>query len=137
MHVHLSKASIGAQPCAVLVACVAALAIGGCGATAERDQARFGETRWIETHPVTIVEADGVKLEPGWTLLAPGARKLTVEMPQSAGFARGERRSFELNVKPCTRYWLVATRDARTPSPYEIRVDHEQRVQACTPPRQG
>jgi hypothetical protein len=55
-------------------------------------------------------------------------------MPRAAGFAENDRRTIDLEVKACTNYWLVASRDVRVSAEYEIKVDHERRVYNCQPP---
>ncbi len=64
--------------------------------------------------------------------MAPGQRKVTVQMPAAAGFKAGETRTIDLEVKACTQYWLVATRDTRASAAgYDIKVDYEKRDHRC------
>ncbi len=112
-------------------AIVVALQVVGCGSS-PRDVARFQGTG-VEAFAVSIVAVDGAPTTAaGASTMEPGMRKVTVAMPAAAGFKAGEQRTIDLDVKACTKYWLVATRDARVSQQYEIKVDHEQRVYTCT-----
>jgi hypothetical protein len=111
---------------ALLVAMMA-----GCADSA-RDAARFQRATAVTAFPVTIVAVDGVPM--AGTAMAPGLRKITVLMPRAAGFKDGEQRTIDLDVKACTKYWLVAMRDSRSADTFDVKVDHEQRVYTCTPP---
>ncbi len=108
---------------------LAALVVAGCASSA-RDVARFQGTG-VEAFAVSIVAVDGAPMAAGASTLEPGMRKVTVAMPTAAGFKPGEQRTIDLDVKACTKYWLVAKRDARVSPQFEIKVDHEQRVYTC------
>jgi hypothetical protein len=118
---------------AALVAVSAAMLVG-CADSA-RDTARFQRATPVTAYPVTIVAVDGVPM--AGTAMAPGLRKITVLMPRAAGFKDGEQRTIDLDVKACTKYWLVALRDSHGADTYDVKVDHEQRVYSCTPPTAG
>ncbi len=105
-------------------------ALAGCAGTA--DAPRFARAMATESFPVTIVAVDGLPTAAGAATMEPGLRKLTVQMPHVAGFREGEVRTFELDVKACTKYWLVAQRDARSTASYDVKVDHEQRIYNCS-----
>ena len=45
-----------------------------------------------------------------------------------SGLARSVRR-FRLDVQPCTRYYLVAVKDTRLSSDYEVRVDYTEALE--------
>ncbi len=109
---------------------VAAVVLLLAACTSPQERARFQQVG-IETYPVRIVAVDGAAVADISTPMAPGPRKVTVQMPAAAGFKTGEVRTLDLDVKPCTQYWLVATRDARSASDYELKVDYEKRDQRC------
>jgi HAMP domain-containing protein len=110
----------------------AAVVLAGCAAS-PLERARFDSNKGglIETYPVQIVSVDGLSVTAPSAILAPGLRKVTVQMPAAAGFKAGEVRTIDLEVKACTRYWLVATRDARVGGDYDVKVDHEKRDHGC------
>lgn len=114
----------------VLTLTVAGL-VAGC-ATGQ-DAARFEQRPTVQTFPVTIVAVDGAPSSgSGASLLQPGLRKVTVQWSRPAGAAAPEQRTIDLDVKPCTRYWLVASRDAKAPdAALEVKVDHTQVDHAC------
>ncbi len=114
---------------AVLAVMVSAV-LAGCAPTA-LERARFQQGTVIETYPVTIVSVDGAAVSSASTVMAPGPRKVTVQMPSAAGFKAGDVRTIDLEVKSCTRYWLVATRDSRAATDYEVKVDYEKRDHNC------
>ena len=109
----------------------AAWILAGCAGSAV-EQARFQTGVGIETHPVTIVAVDGSAVAAASaTAMQPGLRKVTVQMPAAAGFKPGDTKTIDLEVKACTQYWLVATRDARAATDYEVKVDFEKRDHRC------
>jgi hypothetical protein len=121
---HVRRAGAG------LVASVL-LALAACGTTTA-DAPRFARAVASEAFPVTIVAVDGLPTASGAATMEPGLRKLTVQMPQVAGFREGDLRTIELDVKACTKYWLVAQRDAGGAATYDVKVEHEQRVYNCS-----
>ena len=46
----------------------------------------------------------------------------------------GEQREISLDVRPCTRYYLVAVRANKLASDFDVRIDYEEPVGGCTPP---
>ncbi len=112
---------------------VSAALLAACASSAV-EEARFQSRVGIETHPVTIVAVDGAAVQAALAnsaTMAPGLRKVTVQMPASAGFKAGDTKTIDLEVKACTQYWLVATRDKRAGSEYDVKVDHERRDHRC------
>lgn len=94
---------------------------------------RFHKTS-IDTFPVMITQIDGRSTPlSGRILIEPGVRQITVEGPPG-GAGRTERLTTELKVAVCTRYWLVAVRNNRLASEFELRVDHSEPLPGCTPP---
>jgi hypothetical protein len=109
----------------------AMLVMAGCAASS-LDKARFQQGASIETHPVRIVAVDGATVNETSTAMAAGLRKVTVQMPTAAGFKPGDTKTIDLDVKACTQYWLVATRDTRaSASEYDVKVDQEKRDYRC------
>ena len=113
----------------LLTTSMTVLALAGCGSTA-RDVARFQGTA-VEAFAVQIVAVDGTPVAGNGAPMEPGLRKVTVQMPAAAGFKVGDQRTIDLDVKACTKYWLVAQRDNRVGPQFDVRVDHEQRVHSC------
>jgi hypothetical protein len=88
----------------------------------------------IDTYPVLIAAVDG----QSWTitpkLVEPGMRRLVLQGPPGgAGVSAVE--SFMLDVKPCTRYYVVAVKANRLDTQFTPRVDYELPLgSSCRPP---
>jgi hypothetical protein len=88
----------------------------------------------IDTHPVLIVRVDGSDTILSPAPVEPGLRKVTVQGPPTVTSRYGEQRTIELNVAPCTRYYLVAVKDNRLSNDFTVKVDYQEPVGGCTPP---
>ena len=67
-------------------------------------------------------------------------KNLVVQGPPGGALHLGEQREISLDVRPCTRYYLVAVRANKLASDFDVRIDYEEPVGGCTPPseqRQG
>ena len=64
----------------------------------------------------------------------PGVRTIEVQGPPTITNTAGELRDFTLDVKSCTRYYLVAVKAARLDNDFTVRVDYQEPVPGCTPP---
>lgn len=113
---------------------VAAVVLAGCGTTySQLNGNRYFRTA-IDTYPVQIVSIDGKDQIRNPTYVDPGRRAVTVEAPPGGAFRYGERETITLDVKPCTRYWLVAVKPNRLSNEFTVKVDHEEAMAGCTPP---
>ena len=88
----------------------------------------------IDTYDVTIVRVDGKDTLQRPVLVDPGMRKVVVQGPPGGAARLGEQREIALDVRPCTRYYLVAHRANKLASDFDVRVDYEEPVGGCTPP---
>jgi hypothetical protein len=117
---------------------VAALAAGlaGCGTYhySQLDGYRYYKAP-IDTHPVLITKVDGVST-PFTTPVQvdPGPRIVSVQTYPSKLDPLGETRTINLDVKPCTHYYLVAVKPNRLARDFDVKVDYEEPVPGCTPP---
>jgi len=127
-----------ALPRAAAVLC--ALAFTAC-ASADYHYSQLYGTRYsvtpIDTYPVSIVRVDGHDTLMTPVLVDPGVRKVVVQGPRGAGSHLGEEREISLDVRPCTRYYLVAVRPNKLSSDFSVRIDYEEPVSGCTPPTAG
>jgi hypothetical protein len=118
-------------------AVVCALALSACASTDYHFSQLYG-TRYnrapIDTYPVTIVRVDGKDTASTPVLVDPGIRKITILGPRGGGGHLGEEKDISLDIRPCTRYYLVAVRTNRLSSDFEVKVDYEEPVGGCTPP---
>jgi hypothetical protein len=92
----------------------------------------------IDTFPVVINRIDGRSPLSGEPIIPvePGRRVFEVQGPPNVTNP-GEFRSITIDVKPCTRYYIVAFKPNRLESDFTPRIDHEMPVPGCTPPTQG
>ena len=88
----------------------------------------------IDTYDVIIIRVDGKDTLQRPALVDPGLRKIVVQGPPGGAARLGEQREIALDVRPCTRYYLVAHRVNKLASDFDVRVDYEEPVGGCTPP---
>ncbi len=117
-----------------------ALAVSACATTPYSDSQLDGRryhTTNIDTYPVLISKVDGVSppLRENPVRVQPGKRSVVVEAPPGGALRQGDSRTIELDVAPCTRYYLVAQKTSRLASDFEVRIDHREPVSGCTPPK--
>lgn len=118
---------------AVLPACLA-----GC-ATPYHYSQLVGERYFrvpINTYPVAVVRVDNESTPlHGPVLVEPGMRRVVVQTGSTLARSIGEERVFDLQVAPCTRYYLVAEKLNSLATDFTPRVDHQEPVPGCTAPR--
>jgi hypothetical protein len=85
----------------------------------------------IDTYPVTVTRVDETSYNRLPVLIDPGPHQVTVQAPPAAGFAYGYTRTITLDVKPCTRYYLVAVKENRLSQDFKVKVDYEEPVAGC------
>jgi hypothetical protein len=120
----------------ILAAAVLALLAGGCTSTTPYSQ--LTGQRWlkaeINTFDVLIISVDGthyIERPQAPVLVDPGPRTIVVQGPPAAGFSRGEQRTLQLDVKPCTRYWLEARKSSSLSQDFAPRVNFTEAVAGC------
>ena len=112
-----------------IASCIAVVGLLGLSACASRpvDSQLLGEryfTTNIDTYPVHIASVDGQSTTVRPQLVEPGTRRLLLRGPPGgAGFSVVE--PFMLDVKPCTRYYIVAVKANRLDTNFTPRVDYE------------
>lgn len=89
----------------------------------------------IDTYSVSIVRVDGRDNTFKPALVDPGVRQVTVQGPPGGAGGVGEERTLALEVAPCTRYYLVAVKPNKLSADFAIKVDYQEPVSGCTPPR--
>jgi hypothetical protein len=110
----------------IAAAAVLALAAAGC-ATAPAGQSELVGQRYfvtnIDTYPVRIESVDGSSSTLAVQYVAPGMRRLTLQtVPGGAGFS--DIVAFEVDVKPCMRYYIVAVKANPLDSHFTPKVDY-------------
>lgn len=117
-------------------ALLGALGLAGCATPYSYSQlygSRYHLTP-IDTYPVIVAKVDGESYLRQPVLVDPGERKIVVQGPPGAASRYGDEREVSLDVKPCTRYYLVAQKDNRLARAFEVKVDYEEPIAGCTPP---
>ena len=131
------KNSLTAATAVFAVAAAAAVALGGCASSGYHFSQIVGDRYFktnIDTYPVSINEVDGRSyLGRDPVLVDPGLRRIVVQGPPTRVDLL-ETRTIELDVKPCTRYYLVAVKANRLDNDFTVKVDYEESVPGCTPP---
>ncbi|WP_295642866.1 hypothetical protein [uncultured Methylibium sp.] len=114
--------------------CLAATVLLAACATpyqyAQLDGRRYHVTP-IDTYPVLILDVDGRSVNSNPVQVDPGRRMVRVQAPPGGAGLR-ETRTVALDVRACTRYYLVAVKDNRLASDFEVRVEHEEPVGGCS-----
>lgn len=85
----------------------------------------------IDTYPVSVISVDGEYFLRQPARIEPGARRVTVQGPPTVAQSTGKQQTLTLEVKPCTRYYLVAQKANRLSSDFAVKVDHEEPVSGC------
>jgi len=133
----ISTGNLGATAAVFAFASVAAVAIGGCASTGYHFSQVVG-TRYfktnLDTYPVSINQVDGLSyLGNAPVLVDPGARTIVVQGPPTFVDLL-ETRTVALDVRPCTRYYLVAVKQNRLDNDFTVKIDFEEPLAGCTPP---
>ena len=112
------------RPC-LAAACM--LLLQGC-ATSPASSQLVGERYFlthIDTYPVYIASVDGSSSTLTPQFVEPGLRRLLLRGPPGgAGVSAVE--VFMLDVKPCTRYYIVAVKANPLDTAFTPRIDFEQ-----------
>ncbi len=89
----------------------------------------------IDTYPVLIASVDGSSSTISPKFVEPGLRRLVLQGPPGgAGVSAVE--PFTLEVKPCTRYYIVAVKANALDTNFTPKVDFEQPLgSSCRQPR--
>jgi hypothetical protein len=86
----------------------------------------------IDTYAVQVVRIDDRDTTDSPVFVEPGLRKVRVQGPPDGAHRFGEQRVIDLNVAPCTRYYLVAVKPNRLSSDFSVKVDYEEPIGGCS-----
>ena len=86
----------------------------------------------IDTYSVQIIRVDSRDTLDSPVFVDPGLRKVTVQGPPGGVHRLGEQRVIDLNVAPCTRYYLVAVKPNRLMSDFTVKVDYQEPIGGCS-----
>jgi len=121
-----------------LSAVTAAVLLSACASTSYTYSELIGERYYktpIDTYPLIISKVDGKSALRGVVRVDPGPRSITFQGPPGGTGARGaEELTVTMDIKPCTRYYIVAQKDNRLDVDFKPKIDYEEPVAGCTPP---
>ena len=126
------------RPTAYLSATMLLALAAGCASSgyhsSEIEGRRYFTTN-LDTYPVVINRVDGQSplINDPPVRVDPGPHTIDVQGPPTLTNP-GEFRSIALDVKPCTRYYLVAVKASHLDNDFNVRVDYQMPVPGCTPP---
>ena len=86
----------------------------------------------IDTYAVQIIRVDDRDTTDSPTFVDPGLRKVTVQGPPDGARRFGEQRTIDLNVVPCTRYYLVAQKANPLLTDFNVKIDHQEAIGGCS-----
>ena len=94
------------------------------------DRARSADPHLL---PVIVNRVDGetVMTSRNEAVVAPGTRKLTLDLPARRGFTQATQYTFDLEVKPCTRYYVAAKLDSPTTQSWTPVVRSNEPIGEC------
>src|SRR5262245_4884881 len=82
--------------------------------------------------PVIINRIDDETMPSGYpAVVAPGLRKVTVDLPPRRGFHQATQVTFDLDAKPCTRYYISAKLDTPVTQDWKPVVRAEEPIGEC------
>lgn len=119
----------------VVAACVLLASCAGSQRTfSEVTGARFNMAPAFR-QPVVIVSVGG---QTGWAsgrmmVVDPGLQRVVVNSMPRGGFT-GRTAEFELNIEPCTRYWINAQFPDNISLEFVPVIDHQERIPGCAMP---
>ena len=81
--------------------------------------------------PVIVNRVDGENSKRGQNVVAPGKRAVTVDLPPRKGFHQATQNTFDLEVKPCTRYYVAARLETTVTQNWTPVVRSEESIGEC------
>jgi hypothetical protein len=121
-----------------LAIAAAALVQAGCASGgygySQLDGNRYYHTA-LDTYPVVVLQVDGKSEVENPVRVLPGRHRVKVQPAGELGRRFDESRTIDLDVQACTRYYLVAVKPNRLAPDFEVKVEHQEPVPGCTPPR--
>src|SRR4051794_39927641 len=81
-----------------------------------------------------VSKVDGVSRTERIVKMDPGKRTVVMRSPMRKGFS-GSDVSLDLDIKPCTRYYINAQFKNSTGPDWEPVIAHEERVSGCKLPK--
>ena len=119
----------------VALAGVALALLQGCATTPSFSQL-VGERYFVtnlDTYPLLIAAVDGSSSTISPKFVEPGVRQLVLQGPSGAAGIPPVL-NYTLDVKPCTRYYIVAVKASPLDNNFTPRIDYEMPLSSdCKP----
>lgn len=112
---------------------VALVALASCATVGEFsyiDGRRYFQAE-MNTFSVVVLDIDGKSYATNPVMIEPGMHAIRVQGPPAAGFRQGEARTLNLDVKPCTRYYLKAVKENPLQQDFTPAVDYQEPITNC------
>lgn len=117
--------------------CMAAALFGLAGCATQQPFSYIDGNKWhraeMNSFSVLVLDIDGKSSLQHPVVVDPGLRVIRVQAPPGTRLGRGEDRSFTLDVKPCTHYYLKAVKKNPLLDDFEPMVDYETPIVGCNP----
>jgi len=81
--------------------------------------------------PVIVNRVDGVNSMNNESVVAPGAHKVTVDLPPRKGFRQATQVTFDLETAPCVRYHVAAKLDTTVTQDWSPLVRSSEPIGEC------
>ena len=82
--------------------------------------------------PVIVNRVDGeTVMARNEAVVAPGVRKVTIDLPPRRGFSQATQHTFDVQAMPCTRYYVAAKLDSPTTQTWTPVVRHQEAIGEC------
>ncbi|APV49919.1 hypothetical protein BWI17_09615 [Betaproteobacteria bacterium GR16-43] len=81
---------------------------------------------------VIVNRVDGENSRNNEAVVAPGLRKVTVDLPPRQGFSQATQHTFDLDAKPCTRYFVVAKLESQVTQGWKPVVKYDEEIKECS-----
>ena len=93
------------------------------------DRARSADPNLL---PVIVNRVDGeTVMSTNEAVVAPGLRKVTIDLPARKGFSQATQHTFDVDAKPCTRYYVAAKLDSPTTQTWTPVVRSAEAIGEC------
>jgi hypothetical protein len=94
----------------------------------ETDRARSADPN---LRPVIVNRVDGQNSMNNRAVIEPGPHKVTIDLPPRKGFTQATQVTFDLETKPCVRYYVAAELKSPTLQEWTPVVRHEDPIGEC------
>ena len=84
-----------------------------------------------DLRPVIVNRVDGENSLGNRSVVAPGAHKVTIDLPPRKGFKQATQHTFDLETQACMRYYVAAKLDTPVTQEWKPVVRHAEPIGEC------